>query len=130
MRQYCGNCIWYDPADKTSIGCRCINPALRKRRKNDTASYKAPSAGKGCRHFLNDPSKDYIPVRPGLPGFTPEEKNAYKAAETLKTYCNSHDECDGCIFKEEIDCVIYCDLEGTEVCGWDLKATLKRRIGK
>lgn len=130
MRPYCGNCIYFNPADKTSVGCKCTNPALEERRNNDTASYKAPSAGQACRHFINDPNKDYFPIRPGLPGLTPEEKAAYKAAATLKAYCNNHDECDGCLFMDEREYVYYCDLEGTDICGWDLKATLKRRNGK
>ena len=63
MYDRCGDCVYFDWNDKKSIGCRCTNPEMGKRRewrKYDTSYYKAPST-KCCKKFERDPNVKYIP---------------------------------------------------------------------
>ena len=63
MKQYCGNCKYWNREDKTSVGCRCECPGLTKYRHHHSSSYKQPSNGTKCTHFLMDSSKNYKPKK-------------------------------------------------------------------
>ena len=56
----CGNCLYFCPQEKTSVGCNCANYHMNKRRHTKTASLKQPSSAP-CSQYIKDPDKTYIP---------------------------------------------------------------------
>ena len=56
----CGNCLYFCPWEKTSVGCRCSNDYMNKRRLKDTESLKQPSSAP-CSQYIRDHNKNYIP---------------------------------------------------------------------
>ena len=58
----CGNCLYFCPQEKTSVGCNCANYHMNKRRHTKTASLKQPSSAP-CSQYIKDPDKTYIPKK-------------------------------------------------------------------
>lgn len=58
----CGNCLYFCPQEKTSVGCKCANYHMNKRRHTNTASLKQPSSVP-CSQYIKDPDKTYIPKK-------------------------------------------------------------------
>lgn len=46
----CGSCVYYDESTKCSIGCRCTNEYMNKRRTRDESAFKCRTC-RACKQY-------------------------------------------------------------------------------